>query len=207
VPFLVAHGAGNDLARLRHAEQLGIRFVEADLRLWRDRVEVRHLKTLGPIPVLWDRWRLASPWAPRLGLPALLAAASPRTELVLDLKGRDRRLASLVLRELLPGRAVTVCARSRDLLEPFAGRDEVRIVYSVGSRRQLRALLADDGDWHGVSIHERLLQPAVAAELKARTSLLLTWPVKAGTRAHELVRMGVDGLITRDLELLRTSTS
>ena len=57
--ILVAHRAGNDLKRLHEAEALGIAHIEADVRLWRGRLEVRHLKTLGPIPVLWDRWRLA----------------------------------------------------------------------------------------------------------------------------------------------------
>jgi hypothetical protein len=122
---------------------------------------------------------------------------------MLDLKGGNARLAELVLGALTPGRPVTVCARSWRLLEPFADRADVRTVYSVGSRRQLRALLArgDSALLPGVSIHERLLDPVVVAELKARAALLLTWPVTAGRRANELVRMGVDGLITTDLEL------
>ena len=79
----MAHRAGNDLARLREAERLGA-VVEADVRLWRGRLEVRHLKTIGPVPILWDRWELASPFAPRLELHALLAAARPGTQLMLD---------------------------------------------------------------------------------------------------------------------------
>ena len=88
-PFVVAHRAGNDLGILRRAEALAPRLVEADLHLRRGRVEVRHLKTLGPLPLLWDRWRLAPGWRPRLELPALLEAAAPGTELMLDLKGHD----------------------------------------------------------------------------------------------------------------------
>ena len=76
-PFFVAHRAGNDLAQLRAAEEIGLDLVEADIRLFRGRLEVRHLKTLGPIPVLWDRWRLANPFAPRLQLDELLAAIGP----------------------------------------------------------------------------------------------------------------------------------
>lgn len=198
----MAHGAGNDLSNLRSSEQRGIRFVEADLRLWRGRVEVRHLKTLGPVPVLWDRWRVANPFARRLTLDELLRAARRDTELVLDLKGRDGRLAGLVLGALMPGRPVTVCARHWALLEPFSGRADVRTVFSVGSRRQLRALLALEPPLPGVSIHERLLDAAVAKELRARAELLLAWPVVAGRRANELLRLGVDGLITKDPALL-----
>ena len=53
--FVIAHRAGNDLDRLRRAQQLGIAVIEADLHLYAGRIEVRHLKTLGPVPVLWDR--------------------------------------------------------------------------------------------------------------------------------------------------------
>jgi hypothetical protein len=71
-PFLVAHRAGNDLARLRHAEDLGIPLIEADVHLFAGRLEVRHLQTVGPLPIFWDRWALAPPWAPRLLLAELL---------------------------------------------------------------------------------------------------------------------------------------
>jgi hypothetical protein len=66
-------------------------FVEADLHLYAGRLEIRHLKTLGPLPILWDRWSLAPPWAPRLLLDRLLGAMAPGTHLMLDLKGRGAR--------------------------------------------------------------------------------------------------------------------
>ena len=196
--FVVAHRAGNDLARLREAEELGVALIEADVRLWRGRAEVRHLKTVGPLPILWDRWRLASPFAPRLELRQLLERARTGTELLLDLKGRDRRLAELVLDVLPPGKRTTVCARSRALLEPFAGRDGVRVFQSVGSRRQLAALLrrADGPLLDGVSIHERLLDERVVAELSRRAETVISWPVNSSRRAHELARLGVHGLIS-----------
>src|SRR3954470_21371543 len=95
-PFLVAHRAGNDLALLRRAERVRARLIEADVHLRRGRLEVRHLKTLGPLPVLWDRWYLASPRTPRLELQELLASAAPDTALMLDLKGRDPELSRRV---------------------------------------------------------------------------------------------------------------
>jgi len=183
-----------------------VQLVEADLRLFRGRVEVRHLKTLGPIPVLWDRWQLANPLAPRLQLDELLAATGPRTELMLDLKGRNRRLSTEVLVRLRPElgrRRVTVCARSWPLLEPFEGLPGVRAVYSVGNARQLRALLhvARRRRLQGISIHERLLTPATVAELRDVADLVMTWPANAAERARELLAMGVDGLITDRLDL------
>lgn len=204
--YIIAHRAGNDLERLREAEELGINFVEADLRLWRDRVEVRHLKTIGPIPIFWDRWKLVNPFAPRLRIENLFEAVSPRTELLLDLKGRNLQLAHLVLDQLPSDRPVTVCARSWRLLEPFRGKPGVRVVYSVGTHRQLRRLLKrfEGRELDGVSIHERLLDARTVAELRRRVSVVMTWPINTMHRAHELTAMGVNGLISDDLAIACT---
>jgi hypothetical protein len=207
-PFFVAHRAGNDLVLLRAAEELGLRLVEADIRRFRGRLEVRHLKTVGPLPILWDRWQLANPLAPRLQLDELLEATLPGTELMLDLKGRSPRLAADVLAALRPTlgrRRITVCARAWPLLEPFEGLAGVRTIHSVGSARQLQKLLSHvhGRRLQGISIHERLLDPATVAELRDVADLVLTWPANAVGRARELVAMGVDGLITDRLELAR----
>jgi hypothetical protein len=200
LPFVVAHRAGNQLDRLQEAERLGVALVEADVRLFHGRPEIRHLKTVGPLPLYWDRWALASPFRRSLVLAELLAATRPETELMLDLKGRDARLAAIVRTELepfLPERRFTVCARSWELLEVFDDLPVRRFV-SVGTRRQLRAVLgryAETGV-DGVSIHERLLDARVVTDLRAVAGLVLTWPVNAPARARELVGLGVDGLIS-----------
>jgi hypothetical protein len=199
-PFIVAHRAGNDLARLRAAEALKLPLVEADVHLFAGRLEVRHRKTVGPIPILWDRWELAPPWAPRLLLEQLLDAAAPGTELMLDLKGHDRRLPGRVLAAIeaagLPGR-LTVCSQDWRLLEPLAGRPEIRVVHSVGNPRQLACLPSTLG---GVSIHERLLDAGVVAELRRRAALVLSWPVESVAQARRLATWGVQGLISRSFE-------
>jgi hypothetical protein len=84
--FVVAHRAGNDLQQLRDAAHLGARLIEADVRLFRGRLEVRHLKSVGPLPIFWDCWHLANPFARRMQLHELLAAVEPLgAELMLDL--------------------------------------------------------------------------------------------------------------------------
>lgn len=200
--FVVAHGAGNDLALLRRAERLCVELVEADVRLWRGRAEVRHLKTLGPIPLLWDRWRLANPFGPRLQLAELLAGAAPGTHLLLDLKGRNPRLAHLVLAALPAGRRITACARSPRLLEPFEERPDVSRFRSVGSRRQLRRLLQGSELLEGVSVHARLLDERVVRALHERVATVLTWPVNSAGRAAEVIAFGVDGVISSAPERL-----
>lgn len=206
-PFVVAHRAGNDLALLRRAERAGPRLIEADVHLYAGRLEVRHLKTLGPLPVLWDRWYLASRRTPRLELGALLAGAAPDTTLLLDLKGRRSQLAHRVREEIArhrPAGPIAVCSRSWRLLEPFAGDAGVRVVHSVGSRRQLRALRRRFGGRRlgGISIHRRLLDPVTVADLRERAELIVSWPVATLEEARRLTGWGVDGVITEEFEVL-----
>jgi glycerophosphoryl diester phosphodiesterase len=201
VPFLVAHRAGNHLELLRAAEsEHRGAVVEADVNHFRGRLEIRHLKTLGPLPLYWDRWELASPWRPRLLLSELLVAAAPETELMLDLKGKDPRVARRVIEAIEPylvTRRLTICAREWPLLGAFEGLP-VRRVHSVGTARQLRALIRRAGSTRieGVSIHERLLDFAAVTELRRVAGFVMTWPVNDAARATELVRLGVDGLIS-----------
>jgi glycerophosphoryl diester phosphodiesterase len=206
-PFVVAHRAGNDLARLRRAEAIGIGLVEADVHLFAGRLEVRHLKTAGPIPILWDRWKLAPPWSPRLLLHRLLDATAPGTELMLDLKRGGPQLSQEVMRALdrrPTDTRITVCSRDWRLLEPLIERPDVRVLHSVGSTAQLRALrqLSHEERLAGVSVHRRLLDARVVRELQQRAELLLCWPVETFEDARELVRWGVDGLISQGFERL-----
>ena len=76
-PLTVAHRAGNDLAALREACSAGVDLVEADLRYHRGRLEVRHLKTMGPVPLLWDRWSSPHPGTARFFLQDLLPVRRP----------------------------------------------------------------------------------------------------------------------------------
>lgn len=164
------------------------------------------MRTVGPLPIFWDRWRLAVPWRPRLLLPDLIEATAAETELMLDLKGSRLRLAEEVreaVRPHLDTRRFTVCARRWELLEPFEALP-VRRIHSIGTERELRTFLERFGAerLQGVSVHERLLEPASVASLRSIAEILMTWPVNRPARARELVQLGVDGLITDDAAAL-----
>jgi glycerophosphoryl diester phosphodiesterase len=196
----VAHRAGNRLDLLRASEAGGHAFVEADVTLFRGRLEVRHLKSVGPLPLYWDRWSVAAPWRRHLRLEELLAAAAPTTELMIDLKGRNPRLAERVVAAITPylgNRRLTIAARCWPLLEQFEGLP-VRRLHSVGTARQLRALVRASAGTRldGVTIHERLLDLAAVAELRRIAGVVMTWPVNDADRASELVGLGIDGLIS-----------
>ncbi len=206
-PLVVAHRAGNDLAALRAARAAGADLVEADVWLFRGRVEVRHLKTMGRLPLLWDRWQLTGGWSPRLQLAELCDAARAGPQLMLDLKGTEARLSGAVLEvidRVLPHRSITVCSRNWDLLPAFRDRPSITVVHSVGSPRQLRTVYQHLTwhDHHAISIHDRLLTPAVVSALKARVATIMTWPVTTLARARQLWSWGVDGFICDDLSLL-----
>jgi hypothetical protein len=99
---------------------------------------------------------------------------------------------------------VTVCSQDWGLLEALSGAPGVRLVHSVGSARALARLRARfaDRSLSGVSIHRRLLDPPTAADLRARTELLLSWPVETVPVARRLAALGVDGLISQAFEPL-----
>ncbi len=80
-------------------------------------------------------------------------------------------------------------------------------MHSVGSARQLQRLLGriGEGQLEGISVHQRLLNAQSVAALRAVADLIMTWPVNHPDRAEELLRLGVDGLITDDANRLTTA--
>ncbi len=207
-PFAIAHRAGNSLAGLRASEAAGAEFVEADVWRYRGALEVRHLKTMGPVPLLWDRWRLVRANAPRLHLQELLAAAAPGTQFMFDLKGRDPSLPPELVRALQDsGRPAPymVSSQSWDLLEHFRDMPEVKVAHSVGGPLQLRRVWKQLTwhDRHIISIHFKLLDAQTVARLKERTSGVITWPINSRERLEKVISWGVDGFTSDSIELIR----
>ena len=146
----IAHRAGNSLAGLHAANRWGWTSSSATSTTHRGRLEVRHLKTTGPLPFLWDRWELASTRAPRLGLEELLEADLHGTTFMLDLKGRSPALGTAVaqlLHEVAGRRPVLVCGRRWPVVERVAELPFVQAGALRTNRLELarqRTRLADD---------------------------------------------------------------
>lgn len=204
----VAHRAGNNLADLRAALDAGVDLVETDVHQFRGRLEVRHLKSLGPA-LLWDRWELARRRG--LVLPSLgdvIEALGGDPRLMLDLKGVHRRLApgvAATLRRSAPDSPIAVCTQHWWMFRAFAEYPHLRLVWSAGSRRGLRRLrrCLADRPVYGVSVHRRLLTPAIVSELLRGAENVLTWPVDTPADLAEARQLGVSGVISKDLTLLR----
>jgi glycerophosphoryl diester phosphodiesterase len=205
-PLAIAHRAANEPQLLKAAEAAGVDLVEADIWPYRGRLEVRHLKTMGPVPLLWDRWKLTRGWTRRLVLDELLeSGAGP--QLMLDLKGRNTEASRVILasvREALPGQTFTVCSRIWSLLGAFAEAPGVNVVHSVGSAGQLGSVWKrlEEFPGSGISIHQRLLTPDVVARLLEKVPVVMTWPINDEERMWELIEWGVNGIISDRLEVL-----
>jgi glycerophosphoryl diester phosphodiesterase len=204
----IAHRAGNSLAGLRAANQLGVDVIECDVHEYRGRLEVRHLKSAGPLPFLWDRWELASASAPRLGLAELLDADRHGTTFMLDLKGRSpsvgRSVAGL-LHEVGRHHEVLACGRRWRSVDALAGLPYVRRVLSARNRPELARLrqrLSSTGPAYGVSVHRSLLDPVIVAELNQQVDVLMTWPVNDLSALDHLLDIGVTGIISDEDEIL-----
>lgn len=199
-----AHRHGNRLDLLAAAEQAGVDLVEVDVHVFHGRLEARHEKTVGPVPIVFERrWQMPR-WNPRrLRFDDVLAHAAAHTVLHVDLKGWTPRLSHRVLAALADREDYVVSARVWWLLRPFRGRANVRVMHSIGApwqlrwfrrRRHLRGL-------DGVSIRSDLLTPEIAAELKQRATLLFVWRVTSVSQAEELAQWGVDAVVVDSLDL------
>ncbi len=165
-PLAIAHRAGNSLAGLHAANALGVDVIECDIHHHRGRLEVRHLKTAGPLPFLWDRWELAPASAPRLGLRELLDADRHGTTFMLDLKGRRPAGARAVARLLHDSghhRPVLVCGRYWPAVDTL-GRAALRPPGAVGPQPGRSwagsARGVQQRPPYGVSVHRSLLDRA-----------------------------------------------
>jgi glycerophosphoryl diester phosphodiesterase len=206
-PVTVAHRAGNAISTALAAESAGVDVIEADLWLHRGRLELRHSKTLGPVPIRWDRWMLETTAVPALELGELLRALRPETLVMLDLKGRHPDLPGRLRDELHKegrGRKFLVCSQNWRMLDELQGDPNISIVRSIGSRRQLLfawSRLSQVG-YDTVSIHMRLLDATTVRRLKQHVSHVITWPVNTSKQLERVEDFGADGVISDNPQLL-----
>lgn len=217
----MAHRAGNDLAALRAAAELGVDVVEADVHRYRGRLEVRHSKALGPLPYLWDRGEpLVSTRVAQPQLSAVLdalrdardagsgaGAAHPGATLMLDLKGPGRvgRHVAQAVHDRQPDRPVLVCSRWWPGVDAFAGLTWARPLLTARNRAELARLrrrVQGPRAPYGVSLHGALLDPAVVAELRERVEVVLTWGVDDERCLEDVLSRGVTGVISDSAAVL-----
>jgi glycerophosphoryl diester phosphodiesterase len=212
-PLAIAHRAGNSLAGLRLANELGVDVIECDVRRGREQLEVRHLKSAGPLPFLWDRWELVPASAPRLGLHEVLAAQQHGTRFMLDLKGGRRSDMAATLAQLLHRGAeqqeVMACGRQWPVIDSLVDLPYVQRILSARNRVELarlrRRLAVPPSDAlpeYGVSVHRSLLDQDSVAELHRSVEVVMTWPVNDMGALDAVLELGVSGVISDEADVL-----
>ena len=205
---VIAHRAGNDLAAAAGASTHAD-VIEADVHLFRGRLEVRHAKTIGPLPILWERWYLLDRSTPRILLRDLLPVVGESVELMLDLKGVDPRLRAAVLlgveEWLAAGRRLWISSGAWRMVDRLREVPGIATLHTAGSSRRLNALLRryGAGSLDGVSVDHRILSPRIVSELLRRAPNVWSWPVNDLATAHRLEAWGVTGCITDAPSVLR----
>ncbi len=200
----IAHRAANDLELVPPALSLGAALVEADVHLRHGRLEVRHGKSLGPVPWLWERWYLLRDR--RFLLADLRAGLPAQATVMLDLKGWQPWLGPKV-REAMRGAApYVVCGRRWRMLEAFDGVPGVRVAHSARTAAELTRLqqhLTNRRTW-AVSVHISLLTPERVAALRQHAEVVMSWPINTQEEYGFVTGLGVNAVISDELAALPT---
>ena len=228
-PVRIAHGFGNSRRRLARALSGPVDLIETDVRFEDGKMVVRHERKLGPLPILIDemtslqigsehgwrlllwRWFIALQRNP-LVLQEVLAEAKDKRGLLLDLKGecgdREEALAQ-ALAEMLERMGmeeqVTFCGQNWTLLGHLrAAAPHLKVHYSIDSADQLRAFQAmlERDPIRRICLNHSLAEEPLIERFKGLGMTIYTWAVDDLPRAHELLELGVDGIISNSLEML-----
>lgn len=206
-PLTIAHRGGNSIMEARRAVAIGCDLIETDVWSRASRLEVRHLHRLGPLPILWEKWRIRIGW-PRLTLHELLDALDDEAQLFLDLKGDNPDLGLTVvemLRTQATARKAVLCSRTYSQLDPLVGEPGVTIFYSVGEVKEFAAAWPrlERMEWPAISMHRKLATPEIINRLKQMQATIICWNVNTTEQARHLHELGVDGFTSDNLCMLR----
>lgn len=229
-PRRIAHAYGNRHHQLQRALPAAVDMIEADLWYQGDNIWVRHERRLPFLPVLYGRRSVGArgpgPRALPLGcrwyatldlhpmpLEELIQQVGDKGELLLDLKGGysaadgQRFVDRLVvcLRRFAVEARAHLCGSWPLLDRVRRCAPELRVCYSVGHLGQWEALVRrlEEGERiEAICIHRHLLNEERARWLHDRGIEFYCWPVDEADEALRLMGLGVDGIISYDLELL-----
>lgn len=207
--LLVAHRTPTTRAACEDVAAAGARVFEADVQVDdEDRVVVSHYLPFARF-LHHDNWRIR--WhTGRLSDPRLddITAVVPADCLVLlDLKETRRQRRSRLVAALsrsLPDRSrFRVCGHLADDLDELRAAG-FRTWRTARDRRELAAVL-DGGALadEAVSIRHSLLAPDVVDRLHEHTRTVVAWTVNEMSRARQLRSMGVDGVTTDRMSVMR----
>lgn len=197
----VAHNAGNNMRTLATALRYGADVVEIDV-----------ISARGQLVAGRDQpW----PWLARQLFrgPALAQAwdhAAAASIVKLDLKQTDRGFLDDLIAFLAPragSRRVMISSPDQDALLYLHSRlPDVTLLFTVAwpdAVHQLKSDPALQKAIGGASVFQGLVDTNLVAWVHQHKLLILAWTVNDGQRLSQLVRLGVDGITTANLAILR----
>lgn len=199
--FAVAHNSGDDLYATLDAISYGADVIEVDVISVDGRLYAAH--DMPPIWIGETVFRgppLAQIWAASGGAAAIkldLKEASPEFHALLFDFLADRR----------GQRQVIVVSGSPDTLRLFAEREpDVLRFFGAGNGDRLQ-LIDDDPEFaaivDGITIRQHLIDEELAVWLEERNLLTVAWTVNDFERVNELIELGVDGITTDNLAIMK----
>lgn len=208
IPFASAHRAGNNKQAALQAVEAGADLIETDIWLHKGRLELRHKQTLGPIPILWEKWSIEPGWKPRYYLRDLLHDVPDDVLIFLDFKGEEMGLGPAVLEELnrtAPGRTIATCGRNYPQLQTIDGAPNIITFYSVGDESEwpIAQELIRNSATPALSIRADLATPERIAWMNNLGGPVVCWGVDDPDQAQQLRALGVDGFTTDNDDLIK----
>jgi hypothetical protein len=197
----VAHNAGDNLGTLATALHYGADVIEIDV-----------ISARGQLVAGRDQWW---PWLAQQLFrgPTLVKAwdhAAAADIIKLDLKQTDPRFLDDLVAFLVPrAKSQRVIISSRDpgaLLYLHRSLPNVTLLFSVAGPdavHQLRSDLALQKAIGGASVFQGLVNANLVTWVHEHELLILVWTVDDGQHLNQLVRLGVDGITTPNLAILR----
>jgi len=197
----VAHNAGNNLGTLARALRYGADAIEVDVISARGRLAAGRPQ---PLP------RLARQLSRGPALAEVWDRAAAADVLKLDIKQSDRdfldELVAFLAQRVKSRRVMIASGDPAALLYLHSRLPDVTLLFSAGWPDAVHKLQSDSALQKavgGVSLFQGLADANLVAWLHEHKLFILTWTVNDSQRFNELVRLGVDGITTANLAILR----
>ena len=198
--FVIAHNAGDDFQTARTALDNSADAVEIDVIMVGGTLYAAHATP----PKLIGAWLFRGP-----SLEDAWEIVSEAAAVALDLKDDSPAYedALVAFLETRPRDQVILSSRSLESMIRLKQRLPNAHIYLSVPNRDAFDLLTEHVDLanqlDGYSMHHRHITEDVMTTLRARDQRIFAWTVNDLTRANELVRLGVDGITTDNLAILR----
>ena len=208
--LLIAHRTPDSASACAALHQAGADLFEVDVQLRHGTLVVSHYAPLARTGLQRDNWRLR--WGDR-NLPELaprLAAVPAAARVLLDPKERTpearNALVDALIERLSDRERFVVSTGSEPCLRRLSAAG-FETWHSIGDRAGLQRFLANGPSGaKAATVRHTLLDAGTLAALRAIVGTVIAWTVNDIVRADELARLGVEGVTTDRVRVMRHLT-